>query len=47
MTKPVVNIAILKYEIAKEITKKMLKAGLITQEEYDRIDVKNKEIFAA
>lgn len=35
----------IKYEIAKATIKKMLKAGLITQEEFERIDMLNKNRF--
>jgi len=36
----------IKYEIARTVIKKMLKAGLINQEEFERIDAVNKERFA-
>jgi Mn-dependent DtxR family transcriptional regulator len=35
----------IKYQAATAMIKKMLKAGLITQEEYERIDLKNKEFI--
>lgn len=35
----------IKYEIAKAVIKKMLKAGLITEEEFEKIDALNKEKF--
>ena len=33
------------YEVALLITKGMLKAGLITKDEFDKIDQKNRESF--
>jgi len=35
----------IKYEVATAIIKKMLKARLITQAEFERIDAVNKERF--
>lgn len=39
------NLKQSKYEIAKVTIKKMLKAGLIIQQEFERIDMLNKNRF--
>jgi len=39
------NTGKIKYEVATVIVKRMLKAKLITQDEFERIDAVNKEKF--
>ena len=42
MYNPVVSNA---YEVALRIIKRMLKQGLISEDEFNRIDVENKQTF--